>query len=182
LVKYSKEKSGGLSYGMAGVGTHMHLSGEVFRVKTGANLVAVPYRGTAQTALAIKAGETQMGVADLTSLMPFATEGSIRILGLVDSTRTSVAPDIPTIAEAGAPGFGLNAWIGVFAPRGTPADVIARLNRSINDALALPDVRQRLLMAGLDPWQITPQDMNSFIKDDIALWSRLLREAKVKVE
>ncbi len=111
LVKYSKEKSGGLSYGHAGVGTHMHLSGEIFRAKTGANLVAVPYRGTALIALAVKTGETQMGVADLTSLMPFAAEGSIRILAIVDSRRSSVAPEIPTVAESGVPEFGLDARI-----------------------------------------------------------------------
>ena len=182
LVKYSKEKSGGLSYGHAGVGTHMHLSGEIFRTKTGANLVAVPYRGTALIALAVKTGETQMGIADLTSLTPFATEGSIRLLAIVDSKRTSVAPDIPTVAETGVPGFGLDAWIGVFAPKGTPPDVVARLNTLINEALSLSDVRQRLVAAGLDPWQLSPQEMSAFIKTDFARWSVLLREANVKIQ
>lgn len=182
LVKYSKEKSGGLSYGHAGVGTHMHLSGEIFRAKTGANLIAVPYRGTAQIALAVKTGETQMGVADLTSLTPFATEGSIRILAIVDSKRTSVAPDIPTVAESGVPGFGLDAWIGVFASKGTPPDVVAKLNSHINEALALPDVQKRLVTAGLDPWQVSPQEMSAFIKADLARWSVLLREANVKIQ
>ncbi len=182
LVKYSKEKSGGLSYGNAGVGTHMHLSGEIFRAKTGADLVAIPYRGTALIALAVKTGETPMGVADLTSLMPFAAEGSIRILAIVDSTRTAVAPDIPTVAESGVPGFGLDAWIGVFAPKGTPSDVVAKLNAHINEALALPDVQKRLVAAGLDPWQLSPQDMSSFIKADLARWSVLLREANVKIQ
>jgi tripartite-type tricarboxylate transporter receptor subunit TctC len=182
LVKYSKEKSGGLSYGNAGVGTHMHLSGEIFRAKTGADLVAVPYRGTALIALAVKTGETPMGVADLTSLMPFAAEGSIRILAIVDSTRTAVAPEIPTVAESGVPGFGLDAWIGVFAPKGTPPDVVAKLNSHINEALALPDVQKRLVAAGLDPWQLSPHDMSSFIKVDLARWSVLLREANVKIQ
>lgn len=182
LIKYSKERPGGLSYGNAGVGTHMHLSGEIFRAKTGANLVAVPYRGTALIALAVKTGETQMGVADLTSLMPFAAEGSIRILAIVDSSRSSVAPDIPTVAESGVPGFGLDAWIGVFAPKGTPPDVVASLNSHINEALALPDVQKRLVAAGLDPWKLTPQEMSAFVKTDLARWSVLLREANVKIQ
>lgn len=182
LIKYSKEHPGGVSYGMAGPGTHMHLSGEIFRAKTGANLTAVPYKGTAPTALAVKTGEVQMGIADLTSLMPFATEGSIRILALVDSTRSSVAPNIPTVAESGVPGFGLNAWIGVFAPKGTPQEMIVRLNKGINDALALPDVRQRMITAGLDPWIITPDDLNKFLVEDISRWKTLLSEVKVKVD
>ena len=182
LVKQSKEKAGGLSYGHAGVGTHMHLSGEIFRTKTAANMVAVPYRGTAAIALAVKTGETGVGVADLTSLMPFATEGSIRILAIVDSKRTSVAPDIPTVAESGVPGFGLDAWIGMFAPKGTPAAIATKLNAEINAALALPDVRQRLIRAGLDAWQVSPAEMNAFIKADLARWSALLREANVKLE
>ena len=182
LVKYSKEKAGGVSYGNAGVGTHMHLSGEVFRAKTGANLVAVPYRGTAAVALAVKTGEIPMGVSDLTSLMPFAAEGSIRILAIVDSKRTSVAPDIPTVAEGGVPGFGLDAWIGVLAPKGTPGDIVAKLNSAINEALESAEVRKRLVIAGLDPWLLSPAEMGAFIKEDLARWSVMLREANVKIE
>jgi tripartite-type tricarboxylate transporter receptor subunit TctC len=182
LVSYSKKMPGGLNYGNAGVGTHMHLSGEIFRAKTGANLTAVPYRGTALIALAVKTGEIPMGVADLTSLMPFGAEGSLRILALVDSKRSSVAPHIRTVAESGVPGFGVDAWIGLFAPKGTSSDIAAKLNFSINETLALPDVRQRLVAAGLDPWQLTPQEMSSFIKTDLARWSVLLREANVKIQ
>jgi len=182
LVKFSKETPGGLSYGNAGVGTHMHLSGEIFRAKTGANIVAIPYRGTALIALAVKTGESQMGVADLTSLMPFASEGSIRILALVDSQRTSVAPDVPTVAESGVPGFGLDAWLGLFAPKGASSVLVAKLNASINEALARPDVRQKLIAAGLDPWTISPEAMRAFIKTDRARWGALLREANVKLQ
>jgi tripartite-type tricarboxylate transporter receptor subunit TctC len=182
LIKYSKEKPGGLSYGNAGVGSFMHLAGEVFRAKSGANLVSVPYRGTAPAALAVKTGETQMAVADLTSLRPFAAEGSIRILGVTDSTRTSVAPDIPTIAEGGVPGFGVVGWMGVFAPRNTPPAIVTQLNGLINEALAEPEVRRRILAAGLDPWVVSPQQMAKSIKDEIAQWKVLIREANVKLQ
>ena len=182
LVQYSKEKPGGLSYGNAGVGSFMHLAGEVFRAKSGANLVSVPYRGTAPTALAVRTGQTPMGVADLTALMPFATEGSIRILALVDTTRTSVAPDIPTVAESGLPGFGVDGWVGIFAPRGTPPNEVALLNSTINEALATPDVRQRILNSGLDPWPMTPQSMRAFVKKEITQWKVLVRETNVKLD
>jgi tripartite-type tricarboxylate transporter receptor subunit TctC len=182
LIKYSKEKAGGVSYGNTGVGTHMHLSGEVFRAKTAANLIAVPYRGTAAVALALKTGEIPMGVSDLTSLLPFAAEGSIRILAIVDSKRTSVAPDIPTVAEGGVPGFGLDAWIGILAPKGTPPDIVAKLNSEINEALESAEVRKRLVTAGLDPWMLSPTEMGAFIKADLARWSVMLREANVKID
>lgn len=182
LIKYSKGKPDGLSFSNAGVGSFMHLAGEIFRFKSGANLVSVPYRGTAPSALAVRAGDTQLAVADLTSLMPFATEGSIRLLGLVDSARTSVAPDIPTVAESGLSGFGLDGWVAIFAPRGTPPDIVARLNAIVNEALAEPDVRRRILTSGLDPWPLSPTGMVAFIKEEIARWSVLIREAQVKMQ
>jgi tripartite-type tricarboxylate transporter receptor subunit TctC len=182
LVKYSKEKPGGLSIGNSGSGSMFHLAGEIIRYKSGANLVPVSYRGAALTARGIRAGEVDMGITDLTSVMPFVQEGTIRILALTNSSRTPVAPDIPTIAEIGIPGLGLNAWIGVFAPRGTPPQVVAQLNASINETLELSDVRQRILNAGLEPWIMSPQQMAQLVKQEIALWKNLIREANVKVE
>jgi tripartite-type tricarboxylate transporter receptor subunit TctC len=182
LVRYSKEKVGGLSYGNSGAGSFMHVAGEILRHKTGANLVAVPYRGAALTARGVLAGEVDMGIADLTSLMPFAQEGSIRILALVDSSRTALAPEIPTVAESGVPGVGLNAWLGIFAPRNTPPNIVALLNAGINEALESPDVRQKILRAGIEPWIMSPQQMAEFVKDEIALWKNLIREANVKLQ
>lgn len=181
LVKYSKERPGGIAYSNAGVGSFMHLAGEIFRVKSGANLVSVPYRGTAPAALAVKAGETQMTVADLTSLQPLVADGSIRILAMVDSVRSSVAPAIPTVSELGLPGFGLDAWMGMFAPRGTSPEIVTKLNSVINEALMQPEVRKRILAAGLDPWVISPQDMAAFVKEEIARWKVLVSEANVKM-
>ena len=123
-----------------------------------------------------------MGITDLTSVMPFVQEGTVRILALTDSSRSPVAPDIPTVSEIGIPGLGLNAWIGVFAPRGTPPQVVQQLNASINEALELPDVRQRILNAGLEPWIMSPQQMSQLVREEIALWKNLIREANVKVE
>jgi tripartite-type tricarboxylate transporter receptor subunit TctC len=182
LVRYSKEKPGGLSIGNSGSGSMFHLAGEILRYKSGANLVPVSYRGAALTARGIRAGEVDMGITDLTSVMPFVQEGTIRILALTNSSRTPVAPDIPTVSEIGIPGLGLNAWIGVFAPRGTPSQVVQQLNASINEALELPDVRQRILNAGLEPWVMSPQQMSQLVKEEIALWKNLIREANVKVE
>jgi tripartite-type tricarboxylate transporter receptor subunit TctC len=93
-----------------------------------------------------------------------------------------VAPNIPTVAESGVPGFGVDAWIGIFAPRGAPPSIIAQLNSTINETLAMPDVRQRILTSGLDPWPMSPQAMSAFVKEEIARWKILVREANVKVQ
>ena len=170
LVRYSKEKAGGLSMGNSGSGSMFHVAGEILRYKSGANLVGVPYRGAALTARGIRAGEVDMGITDLTSVMPFVQEGTIRILALTDSSRTVVAPEIPTVAEIGMPGLGLNAWLGVFAPHRTPPKIVAHLNASINEALELPDVRQRILNAGVEPWIMSPQQMAQFVSQEIVLW------------
>jgi tripartite-type tricarboxylate transporter receptor subunit TctC len=182
LVKYSKEKAGGVSYGNSGPGSFMHVAGEILRHKTGAHLVAVPYRGASLTARAVLTGEVDMGIADLTSLLPFSQVGNIRILALVDSSRTALAPEIPTIAESGVPGLGLNAWLGVFAPRNTPHDIVALLNAGINEALESPDVRERMLKAGVEPWIISAPEMSDFVKGEIALWRNLIREANVRLQ
>ena len=181
LVRYSKEKAGGISYGNSGPGSMFWAAGEILRHKTGANMVSVPYRGAALTARGIRAGEVDMGITDLTSVMPFVQEGTVRILALTDSSRSPVAPDIPTVSES-IPGLGLNAWIGVFAPRGTPTQIVEQLNAGINEALKLPDVRQRILNAGLEPWIMSPQEMAKFIGEEIVLWRTLIREANVKAE
>jgi len=182
LVSYSKGRPEGLNYANSGVGSFQHLAGEIFRLKTGANLVSVPYRGAAAAALALKTGEAHMGVADLTSLLPFSSDGSVRIIGLVDSSRTALAPDIPTIAEGGVRDFGLDAWVGIFAPRGTPSSTVATLNSATNLALATPEVRARILGLGVDPWVLSTDKMTEFTNQEIDRWKVLIREAGVKVQ
>jgi tripartite-type tricarboxylate transporter receptor subunit TctC len=182
LVKYSKDKTGGVSFGNSGPGSMFWVAGEILRHKTGANMVSVPYRGAALTARAIRAGEIDMGITDLTSVMPFVQEGTVRVLALTDSSRTPVAPDIPTLGESSIPGLGLNTWLGVFAPRGTPAPIVGQLNDGINEALKSPEVRRKILNAGLEPWIMSPQQMAEFVKEEIALWRDLMREANVTLQ
>lgn len=182
LVKYSKQKTGGISFGNSGYGSMFEVAGEILRYETGAKMIPVPYRGASLTARAIETGEVDMGITDLTSVMPFVQEGTVRILALTDSSRSPVAPNIPTLAESGVPGLGLNAWIGVFAPHGTPPQIIAQLNGGINDALKSPDVSQRLLNAGVEPWVMTPQQMAQLVHQEIVQWKTFIREANVKMQ
>ncbi len=181
FIKYSKGKSDGVSYGVSAIGTHMHLAGELLKSMTGANLVAVAYRGTAPAVTALVSGEVPAAVADLATLLPQARGGRIRILAVVNSTRTSTAPELPTFAESGVPGYGADAWIGMFAPTGVPQNIIARLNADVARALALADVRQTLEKAGLEPAPMKPEDMSRFVADDIAKWGKVIREANIKI-
>jgi tripartite-type tricarboxylate transporter receptor subunit TctC len=155
------------------------VAGEILRHKTGANMVSVPYRGASLTARALRAGEVEMGITDLISVMPFVQEGTVRILALTNASRTPVAPDIPTVSEIGLPGLGLDAWMGVFAPRGTPPEIVAQLNAGINEALKSPDVRERIMKAGLEPWIMSPQQLAEFVRQEIVLWRDLMRDANV---
>ena len=129
----------------------------------------------------IRAGEVDMGITDLTSLMPFVQEGTIRILALIDSSRTARGAGIPTVSESGIPGLGLNAWLGVFAPRGTPPN----LSRSSTPASTRHWSCRRSsadTKAGIEPWIMSPQQMAEFVQDEIALWKNLIREANVKLQ
>jgi tripartite-type tricarboxylate transporter receptor subunit TctC len=182
LVRYSKKKPAGITFGNSGYGSMFEVAGEILRYETGAKMVPVPYRGASLTARAIETGEVDMGITDLMSVMPFVQEGSIRILALTDSSRSPVAPDIPTLAESGVPGLGLNAWVGVFAPHGTPPQIVTQLNSGINEALKSPDIHQRLLNAGVEPWIMSSQQMAQLVHQEIIMWRNFIRQANVKIQ
>lgn len=182
LIEFSKRKPDGVNYSVSGVGTVMQLAGELLKSMTGANLVAVPYRGTAPAAMAILSGEVPAGISDLVTLLPIATSGRIRILALVNYARTTTAPDLPTVAESGVPGYGAAAWIGMFAPVGTPPNIIARLNAEVARALALPDVRRAYETAGLEPAPMSSEDMGRLVLDEIKQWGKVIKEANIKID
>ena len=182
FIAYVKDRPGQLNYAVPTIGTHMHLAGELLKSMTGMNIVAVPYKGTGPAAAALAAGEVQAAVADLASLLPFAGRGAIRILAVADPKRTSTAPDIPTAAEAGVPGYGVTAWIAMFAPVKTPAPVIAKLNAEVGRALQMADVRDILIKAGIEPAPSTPEDMRKILSDQIAGFGKVIKEANIKFE
>jgi tripartite-type tricarboxylate transporter receptor subunit TctC len=182
LIKASKDNPQGLNFSHSGVGNHMHLSGELLKQTTGANFVPVAYRGTSPAVTAILTGETQFGIADMTSLMPLAEAGKIRILAVVNSTRISAAPNVPTVAEAGIAGFGADAWIGLFAPGGTPTAIVERINAEVGRALARPETRNIFLKAGLEPVHMPTDRVREFVRDDITKWGRVVKELNLKAQ
>ena len=182
FIAFSKRKPDGVNYSVSGIGTHMHLAGELLKGMTGANLIAVAYRGTAPATTAVLSGEVPASISALATLLPHAMSGRIRILALIDSTRTTTAPDLPTVSESGVPGYGADAWMGMFAPAGTPPHIIARLNAEVARSLALPDVRQALGKAGLEPAPMKSEDMGRFVLDDIKKWGKVIKDANIKID
>ena len=176
LIKVSKEKPGGLNYSISSIGNHMHLSGELFKSMTGAVLVPIPYKGTAPAAAAVVSGEVAVTVSDLQSLLPHAKAGRIRILATINSSRLA---GLPTVAELGFPNYASDTWIGMWAPAGTPRDVVDRLNAEVNRALALPDVRDNFQKAGAYASPMTPEEMRRFIVEETKKWGDVITSAKI---
>ncbi|MEA2906952.1 MAG: hypothetical protein QOI12_4339 [Alphaproteobacteria bacterium] len=180
LIKMAKDRPEGIHYAHSGVGNTMHLAGELLKSMTGANLVPVPYRGTSPVVTAILTGEVPFGIADLTSLMPLADAGRVRVLAVMNSSRIGNAPNVPTVAEAGLPGYAADPWIGLFAPAGTPSDIVNRLNAEVARALARPEVRDNFVKAGLQPAPMSPDEMRRFVLADIEKWGKLIRSINLK--
>ncbi len=179
LLMSAKEKPEGLYFAHSGVGNTMHLAGELLKSMTGANLVPVPYRGTSPVVTALLTGEVSVGIADLTSLMPLTEACKVRILAVMNSSRVATAPDVPALAEF-LRGYAADPWIGLFAPAGTPASIVRRLNTEVARALSQNDVRDNFTKAGLQAAPMTPEAMRAFVLDDFQKWGRLIRTIDLK--
>jgi tripartite-type tricarboxylate transporter receptor subunit TctC len=180
FLDYARANPGALSYSHPGLGSLMHLGGEQMKLLTGIKMVGVPYRGGAPSATAIATGEVQVGFADLPSLRPLADGGRIRILAVVDPARTAHAPDIPTVAESGLPGYDAGGWGMLLAPAGTPPDILARLNAEVRRAYALPDVREALRRATVDPMLLSPEESREFLRKQFEKWGKLIKDIDFK--
>ncbi len=175
LIAAAKAKPGVLSFASAGNGTAMHLSGELFKLMTGVDMAHIPYKGSGPATTDLVAGQVPVGFVDLSSALPQIRAGRIKGLGVASGKRTLTAPDIPTIAESGVPGYDAVGWFGVVAPARTPGDVIARLNAEIVRIMALPEVRERALAVGAEPSTSTPEAFAAFIAAEIPKWERVVR-------
>jgi len=180
FIAYAKSKPG-LAYGSAGNGSPQHLGAEMLKAASGIEIRHVPYRGGIAAMLDVIAGHIPFMVSDLPPALQQIREGKARVLGVTTPKRVAVAPDIPTIAESGLPGFELVAWQGVVAPAGTPRDAIARLNHEFNAILGTPEMRQKLAEQGADAVGGTPEAFAEHAKREREKWSRVIREADISV-
>jgi tripartite-type tricarboxylate transporter receptor subunit TctC len=148
---------------------------------TGVEMVHIPYKGSAPAQADLMAGQIMLQFSDM-SAMPHVKSGKLRALAMTGGKRASAFPEIPTVAEAGVPGYAVGGWFAIYAPAGTPRPIIERLNRELSKALAAPDVRNRLLSLGLEPTTSTPDELGAITVGDRAKWEKVIAQAKIKVE
>jgi tripartite-type tricarboxylate transporter receptor subunit TctC len=180
LIKSSKP--GQFQYASAGIGSPNHLAAELFRGKAGVDIVHVPYKGGGPATLSLLSGETKMYFASLASVVPQIKAGNLKALAVTGPKRSSETPTVPTMQEAGFPGFDVTAWHGVVAPAGTPGAIVDRLRREILKVLSMQDVQDAFKREGLELASDTPAEFAARIKSETVLWSKVIRDAGIKAE
>ena len=182
FIALAKARPGQIFYSSSGNGSAPHLSMALFVQMTGINIVHVPYKGGAPQVTALVSGETQASLATISTVLVHINSGRLRALGVSSSKRSPNLPGVPTIAEAGVPGYEMNPWIGVFAPAGTPTEIVNRLNAEINKSLKTPEVSQALAHQALDAWSSTPAEFDQRLKSDYEKYAKLIKLTGAKVE
>ncbi len=181
LIAYMKANPNKLSFGSPGIGTSVHVSGELFKSLTGTQMQHVPYKGRQFAIPDLVGGQIQLMFDNMPSALPMAKEGKIRALAQTTATRSPAAPDVPTVAET-VPGFEATTWFAVFAPAGTPRDVVMRINAEMQRVFKLPEVVDKLKTLGLEPWISTPEELASYQASEITKWAKVVKESGAKAD
>ncbi|MBJ7263780.1 MAG: tripartite tricarboxylate transporter substrate binding protein [Burkholderiaceae bacterium] len=182
FIAYAKANPGKLSFGSSGTGGGTHLAGELFNKMAGTSLQHVPYRGSAPAMQDLLGGQVQVMFADGPSAVPHIKAGKVRALGVGNPEPSPLAPDVPTIASSGVPGYEAYSWAGLLAPVKTPAAVIKRINADLNAVLKDPEVARAMLGAGAEPRPGTPEEFGQFIDEELNKWRRLIKDAGITIQ
>jgi tripartite-type tricarboxylate transporter receptor subunit TctC len=182
FIALAKARPGEIIYGSSGNGSFVHLSMALFNSMTGTSMVHVPYKGGGPAAIGIASGETQAMIATIGALIPQINAKQVRPLAVTSATRVKLFPDVPTLAEAGVPGYEFTAWIGAFVPAGTPSSIVERLGVEIKTALDHPDVAKILSSQTLDPWFMKPDEFAERLKADDEKYAKLFKLTGAKVD
>jgi len=182
LIAAARKEPGRLAYGSGGNGTAPHLAGELFKAMTKTDLLHVPYKGSGPAVVAAIGGEIPLVFGDMATVRPHLASGRLRALGVLGKTRTPIAPEIPTIEEAGVPGYEVEGWFAVLAPARTPAHVINKLNPALTAILGSTEVKARLSTVALESAFSTPAELRQKIQRDSAKWSKLIRDYKISAD
>jgi tripartite-type tricarboxylate transporter receptor subunit TctC len=182
LIAHAKTYPGALNFASAGNGGPTHLTGELLKSAAGIDIVHVPYKGNAAALVDLVAGRVQMMFSNMLTSMPHVKAGKLRAIGISSPRRTPQAPDLPTIAESGLPGFAAVPWYGVLGPTGVPRPIVMSLNAAIALALVEPDMRERFVTQGIDLQSNTPEQFASLIRSEVVKWRKVVREAGAKVD
>jgi tripartite-type tricarboxylate transporter receptor subunit TctC len=182
FVALAKSRPGKLNFGSAGGGATSHMAAEMLKVMSGIDMVHVPFKGAAPAIVALLSGEVDMAILDTPPLLPQIRSGKLRVLAVASERRSRVLPEVPTIAESGMPGYHASSWHALFAPAGTPREIVARLHSEVARVVKLPDITERLSAQGVEPVANTPEQLAEFIKSEITRWGRVVRASRAKID
>ena len=182
LIQAAKAKPGGMSYASSGPGTPYHMAGELFKAMAGINIVHVPYKGSAGARTDVLGGQLEMMFDAIPTMSEFIKSGRVHALATTGKTRSAVLPDVPTMSEAGVPGYEATLWLGLMAPKGTPAAVVNRLNAAVAKITADPEVRRSWAAQGSTAMTMGVDEFTRYLNDDIAKWARVVKISGAKVE
>jgi tripartite-type tricarboxylate transporter receptor subunit TctC len=175
FIALAKAKPGGLNYATAGAGTPYHMAAELFKAMTGTDIVHVPHKASGDARNAVIGGHIQMMMDAITTMAPNVLAGQVRALGTTALTRSKILPDVPTIAEAGVPGFEATIWLGLMAPAGTPKPIVDKLNAAVNETLTRPEIIAAWDRQGATTMAMTPAEFDAFLRKDIVKWAQVVK-------
>jgi tripartite-type tricarboxylate transporter receptor subunit TctC len=182
FIAYAKANPGKLNFGSGSSGSAGHLAGELFKTMAGVDMVHVPYKGAAPAMSDLVGGQIQLMFDNLASSLAQVRAGKVRALAVTTARRSALAPDLPTIAESGLPGFDISTWFGIFVPAGTPREVVARLHDEFTRALAMPDIRERMMSLGAEPVGSTPGEFAAYIRAEADKYARVIKASGARVD
>ncbi len=181
LIAYARAHPGRLTFASAGMGTASHLAGELFKSMASVEMTHVPYKGNVPAITDLLAGQTSLLFATMPTVLPHAKAGKLRAIATIGARRSAATPELPTVAEA-LPGFEVNNWIGLFAPAGTPPDIVRRWNAEVNRFMQSPEIKQRMVNEGAAFTANTPEQFGEFVKSEIAKWAPVVKASGARAD
>ncbi len=182
VIALAKTRPGQITFGSPGIGTGGHLAGELFKLLSGADITHVPYKGNGPALADLIGGQINLLFATILPAIPHVKTGKLNALAVSSAKRTSLLPDLPTVAEAGVPGYASGSWTGVLAPAGTPKDIVAKLNKVLVDGLRTPQMREWFAGGGAEPVGNTPAEFTDFIRSETAKWAKVIKSAQIQAD
>src|SRR5690242_20673281 len=182
FIALAKAQPGKLNYASSGTGTPYHMAGELFKSMTGTDIQHVPYRGSSGARNDVLGGQVQMMFDAITTMAPNVKAGQVRALATTGTKRSSVLPDVPTVAEAGVPGYDTTIWLGIMAPKGTPQAIVDKLNAEIEKAVKRPEIVEAWAKQGATPMTMSPAEFGAYLEKDIAKWANVIKTANIHID
>jgi tripartite-type tricarboxylate transporter receptor subunit TctC len=182
LIADAKKRPGALNFGSAGIGSGTHINGEKFKLAAAIDVVHIPYKGTPEALTDTMAGRVAYFFSPISAALPQVRDGKLVALGVSSAKRASTLPNVPTVAESGLPGFDYNLWVGMFAPAGTPAEVVDKINRDVNRVLREPEVRERMAALGAEAMVMSPAEFDKFVRSEMDDAAKVVKAGGIKIQ